>query len=1006
MKSMMRKTTLREIWQSLGRYLAIFAIVAMGVGFFAGLKITRPVMVASANAYLEEKQLYDYRLLSTLGFEAEDVAALAAKDDVRAVEGAVDADILYVDEEGNEDVIRAHSLMNHINGLEVVAGRLPQSDTECVVDAVLYDESAIGGCIILSENNEQDDLDNFAHDRYTIVGIAQASAYIQFERGTTSLGNGRIGGFMYLLPEGFATDYFTEIYVRFDQDYPIYSAEYDAYMKEKEKLWEDYCRAQGERRYQAIVADAEGELVDAEAELASEKADAEAELADARKELLDAEAELADGQEQLKNGEDEIADNRIMINSRARELADARRSLDEQRAELAAAVEQANAVPAELLDEAALQQLAVTMQQFEAAAAQLDEAEGQIADGEAQLARGRRELSDAEAELEESRQELLDAEARIADGWAEYNDAETEFEEKIADAQQEIADAKEDIAAVETPDTYVLDRDTNIGYACFENDSSIVEGLANVFPVFFFLVAALVCMTTMNRMVEEQRTQIGVLKALGYGEATIMGKYLFYSGSAALTGCAAGYFLGIHLFPFVIWQAYGMMYEMGDIVFVSDGGTALICLACALLCSMGTTWFSCRRELREVAAELMRPKTPRAGKRVFLEWVPFIWNRLTFLQKVSVRNIIRYKRRFLMMVIGISGCTALLVTGFGIRDSVTDIADQQFGEIQTYQLGVTLKNGVQDAESASLDPLGDTLSAYGGTFITALETTMDMEAAESVKAVNLIVVENPGQMGGYIDLHTSAGEAVAYPQDGEAVICEKLSERYDLKVGDTIRLYDEERNEIQAVVSGVCENYIYNYVYLSAGTYEESVGGISYKNLYVNLAEGEDAHAAGAALMKVDNVTAVSVNADMLTRFSSMMGSMDYIVFVIIACAAALAFIVLYNLNNINITERIREIATIKVLGFYKNETAAYVFRENTVLTAIGCAAGLILGKALHLYVMHKVDIDLMSFDIHISAASYLLSVLLTFVFTWVVNRMMSVKLDTVNMAESLKSVD
>lgn len=533
-----------------------------------------------------------------------------------------------------------------------------------------------------------------------------------------------------------------------------------------------------------------------------------------------------------------------------------------------------------------------------------------------------------------------------------------------------------------------------------------MEGLANVFPVFFFLVAALVCMTTMNRMVEEQRTQIGVLKALGYGEATIMGKYLFYSGSAALTGCIAGYFLGIHLFPYVIWQAYGMMYEMGDIVFVSDAATALLCLACALLCSMGTTWFSCRRELREVAADLMRPKTPRAGKRVFLERVPFVWNRLKFLHKVSVRNIIRYKRRFLMMVIGISGCTALLVTGFGIRDSVTDIADQQFMEIQTYQIGVTLKNGVQGAGSASLDGIREALAVYGGTCIASLETTMDMETADGVKAVNLIVVEDPVQLSGYIDLHTPAGEALAYPQDGEAVICEKLSERYRIRIGDTIHLVDEDRREIEAVVSGICENYIYNYVYLNAGTYEKALGDLSYKNLYVDLAEEADVHAAGAALMKADNVTAVSVNADMLIRFSSMMGSMDYIVFVIIACAAALAFIVLYNLNNINITERIREIATIKVLGFYKNETASYVFRENTVLTAIGCAAGLLLGKALHLYVMHKVDIDLMSFDIHIRAVSYLLSVCLTFVFTWVVNRIMSVKLDTINMAESLKSVD
>ncbi len=885
MKSIMKKTTLREIRQSLGRYLAIFAIVAMGVGLFAGLKITRQVMITSANAYLEEKQLYDFRLLSTLGFEDEDVQTLSSKEDVRFVEGAVAADILYFNQQGNEDVIKAHSLLQNINGLEVVAGRLPQQATECVVDANLYDKSALGTKIVLSENNVEEDLDYFAYREYTIVGIAQSSAYIQFERGTTALGNGQVSGFMYLLPQGFCAEFYTEIYVKFNQDYPIYSKDYNDYIDEKEPLWKDYCKAQGERRYQAIVADAEAELANAKQTLAEEKADAKQTLADAKKELADAHAELADG-------------------------------------------------------------------------------------------------------------------------WPKYNDSYAEFEEKIAEAEQEIADAEADIANIEKPETYVLNRDTNIGYACFQNDSSIVEGLANVFPVFFFLVAALVCMTTMNRMVEEQRTQIGVLKALGYGEAAIMGKYLFYSGSAALAGCIAGYFLGIHLFPFVIWTAYGMMYQMGSIVYIFDGGTALLCLACALLCSMGTTWISCRHELKEVAADLMRPKAPRAGKRVFLEWLPFIWKRLKFLHKVSVRNIVRYKRRFFMMVIGISGCTALLVTGFGIRDSVVDIADQQFQEIQTYQFGITLKNGIKDANDPSLTEFTEILDTYGGSFLPVLETTMDLQTPENLKSIHLIIVENPAQIGEYIDLHTPDKTAISYPKAGEAVICEKLAKRYRIQIGDTIHLFEENGTEVQAVVSGICENYIYNYIYLNAETYQTALGTFLYKNVYANITKDADIHAVGAAIMKANNITAVSINADMLVRFSSMMSSMNYIVFVVIACAAALAFIVLYNLNNINITERIREIATIKVLGFYRNETAAYVFRENTALTAIGCAVGLLLGKLLHIYVMHKVDIDLMSFDVHVKAVSYLLSILLTFAFTWIVNRIMTGKLENINMAESLKSVD
>lgn len=880
MKSIMKKTTLREIRQSLGRYLAIFAIVALGVGFFAGLKITKAVMIESANDYLQEYQLFDYRLLSTLGFQEEDVQALRQKEHVRAVEGAVEADILYLNETGGEGVLRAHTLLEQINGVKLTAGRIPQSPWECIVDSNRYDETALGSKIILSENNSSEDMEKFAYREYTVVGVAQASAYIQFERGNSSLGNGRVDGFMYLLPGGFATEYYTDIYVKFDTDERIYSAQYDAYMAEQKSRWEQYCREQGERRYQALVGEAETELTEA-----------------------------------------------------------------------------------------------------------------------------RKKIEEARAELSENRQTLADAREELIQGREDYDKARAELEEQIAQTEQEIAKAETEIASIKKPDTYVLGRDTNVGYTLFENDSSIVEGIANVFPVFFFLVAALVCMTTMNRMVEEQRTQIGVLKALGYGNGKIMGKYLFYSGSAALGGCVTGYFLGIFIFPLVIWQAYGMMYRLGDILFVFDWAAALLCLTASLLCSMGTTWISCRHELKTQAAGLMRPKAPKAGKRILLERMGFIWNRLKFLHKVSVRNIVRYKKRLFMMVMGISGCTALLVTGFGVRDSVTNIADQQYAEIQTYQLNVTLSDQDGKTEDAYQE-LSDLLDSYGGTYTYAFETSLDMLGPEGIKSVSLIVAADPAQFEDFVDLHTSSGEKLSYPGDGEIILCNKLAEQYRLKVGDTVRLMDENRREFSAVVSGICENYIFNYVYMNRETCEKALGDLTFQNLYVNLPEDTDVHEVSAAVMNAENVASVQVNEDMRVRFSSMMSSMNYIVFLVIGCAAALAFIVLYNLNNINITERIREIATIKVLGFYRNETSSYVFRENTVLTAIGCALGLLLGKLLHIYVMHEVNIDMISFDVHVTALSYFLSVLLTFAFTWIVNRIMAGKLDRINMAESLKSVD
>ncbi|MBD5510378.1 MAG: FtsX-like permease family protein [Lachnospiraceae bacterium] len=1032
---MMVKTTLREIKQSLGRYLAILAIVALGVGFFSGLKVTMDSMVVSADNYLSEAQLFDYRLLSTLGFEEEDVEALAAKDGVRAVEGALSVDIIFINAQGNESVIKAHSLSEKINKVVLTAGRLPESGDECVVDGNLYGESAIGSKVILAESNSEEDLDNFTYREYTITGIVQASYYIQFERGNTSLGNGRVSGFMYLLPEGFQMDYYTEIFVKFDTDYLIYSEEYESFIEEKKAVWESYCEAQGQRRYDAVLKEANEELADAEAELADKKEEAETELFDARKELEEAEEKIADGEAELADGEEQLADSRKQLADGRKQLADGEKQIEEAEAELAereAALMAAGETVAE--SEAALeamrqeygayaqvpqiaaqlaaaeqelmqakQQLAIGEAALAAAREEIETAKKELADNRRELADAEKEIAEAEEELADARQELIDAKEELADGWQEYNDAYEEFETEIADAEEKLADARAEIEDIKIPDTYVLGRDTNVGYACFENDSSIIDGIANVFPVFFFLVAALVCMTTMNRMVEEQRTQIGVLKALGYSEASIMGKYLFYSGSAALIGSVAGFFVGTIMLPYVIWVVYKIMYRLGSFYYVFDAKLALISLFVAICCTMGTTWFSCRQEFKEVAASLMRPKAPKAGKRVFLERVSFVWKRLNFLQKVSVRNVFRYKKRFFMMIIGISGCTALLVTGFGIKDSIKNIARKQYEEIHVYDLSISLQEDYRaDKEKEAVRVIEE----YGLTYLPAYETTLDLEIAGQIKSVNLVVIQEPENLDGFISLHTGSGKAIEYPEAGEAVIAKQIADNYKVGIGDEIWLYDEDRNAIRVTISGICENFVYNYVYIASETYEAQIGELDYKTLYANIPEEADLHQTAASVMQIENVSTVSVNEDFKERFTSMMGNLDYVVVVIILCAAALAFIVLYNLNNINITERLREIATIKVLGFYQRETAKYVFRENTVLAGIGCVVGLFLGKLLHAFVMQEAKIDMVSFDIHIQWTSYLYSIILTFVFTWLVNRMMTGKLNRINMAESLKSVD
>lgn len=1066
MKSMMKRNTFREIKKSFGRYFAILAIIALGVAFFSGLKITQSVMVHSADVYLKNLQFYDYRLVSTLGFTEENVEALAEKEDVRAAEGAISAEVLYKDAGENERVIKMHSITEKVNKLKLIAGEMPQSADECVVDSALFSEDAIGSKLVLSENNTTDDLDKFAYKEYTITGLVQSPCYIQFERGNTSIGNGRISGFAYILKDGFAVDYDTEIYIKFDEDYDIYSDEYDSYMDAKEADWEAYTKEQADIRYEKIVKDAQDELDEKKEELEEKRAEAEEELESAKQQLTDGETEISDGKNQIASAKTELSakaselqSGKDALSSKAAELESASQQISGQESALAAkkaeyeqglnaylaakqqVTDQRNSLEAakaqltentpgyeEMLAqiEAGLTEVAGAEAELNAKNAELEAASGQLSSAESQLAAAKQQIEDgknalaaakaeltdgenqlaaAKEQIEEKEDQLEAAETELADGLLQYQEKQSEFDEQMQDADDQIADAQSKIDEIEKPETYVLDRNTNVGYVCLKNDSGVVKGIANVFPVFFFLVAALICMTTMNRMVEEQRTQIGVLKALGFSEGKIMGKYLFYSGSAAISGTLIGYVLGIHFFPLVIITAYGIVYKMGGIYYVSDPPLALVSLTVAVLCSVGTTWLSCHKELKEVAADLMRPKAPKAGKRVFLEHVPFIWKRLKFLQKVSVRNIVRYKKRFFMMVIGISGCTALLVMGFGVRDSVVAVADQQYEEIQLYDIGVTLKDGKMPGK-ADLKSLDSVLEKENAAGMYAMEKTIDLVTDKGTKSIHMVAVENPDEVGDFISLHTKKQEPIAYPKEGEAVLSKKVAETYAVKKGDTILLRDSDNNEMHLKVTGICENHIYNYVYIAPESYEKQIGDVVFKNVYVRLPDASDIHEVSAALMKADGVTAVTVNSDMLSRISQMMSCMNYIVIIIIICAGALAFIVLYNLNNINITERVREIATIKVLGFYPKETASYVFRENMVLTAIGCGLGLILGKWFHRFVMGEIQIDMVSFNVQINAVSYLFSVLLTMGFAWIVNCMMTGKLERINMAESLKSID
>lgn len=1177
MKQTVWRTVLREISTSRGRFLAILMIVGLGVGFFSGLRVAQTAMLETTRRYYRTHHFFDWHILSDLGFTQKEVDMLSDEPDVLYAEGAVTMDAICVLGNGQERVLRLHSLPERVNGIKLVYGRMPEGQGECMADSALFTQENLGDKLRISSGNEAEEMEKLAVKEYEIVGIAQSSYYIHADRGNTSIGNGQIGGFLYIERSAFDMEYFTDVFVCMDRDMPLYSAAYEDFMEERRQGMEEAAQAAALERYESVTAEAREKLEEARKELETARAEGNEKLSEARAELETAEQELRSGEQELEKGrrrleeardilaqkESELAEGEAVLQAEkvrleeaaaalekgrdqwdagSRRVEEGKAELEKQAAQLASGREELNAREQELLQgkalleeqerelaasEAALnsqreelekrkkeleaqlrdidageqellllygavpeeqakafaearsriqeymeqireaeagleegltqieegkEKIRVTGEQLEEGLARIEEAGRAMTGYEQELAAGQRDLAEADRELAEGLKELNEGEekllggraeaeeaertladgrrqledarakiernertlkARMAEleqGWAtyrqgleEYGEKEAEFLAELEKAEGELAKGERELADVEKPESYVLDRGTNIAYATFENDAAAVAGIANVFPVFFFAVAVLVCVTTMNRMVEEQRSQIGLMKALGYSEGSIMAKYMLYSGLAALVGGLSGFLGGTWFFPRAIWTAYGISYRVERLIYVFDWKLAILSLMVAALCSVGSTWFTCRYELLEAAARLMRPKAPKAGKRVLLEYVKPVWSRMRFLYKVSYRNIFRYKGRFFMMLIGIGGCCALLVTGFGVRDSISSVADRQFDEIQTYDLTVTLKKEMnEDVRGRLEEALGESLESM----LAVMEKTVDIRAEKGTENVILIVPQSQEEIGAYIDLHTEEGKKIAYPGEGELVIGNGMAKRLGAEKGSELVLA-EEKGEMLLLLADKNENFLYNYAYVTSSSYRMSMGEEPvYKTVYVKLKEDADPYRAAASLMKQRGVAAVMPSRDVRSRFNNMMDSLNLIVILVILAAGGLALIVLYNLTNINITERIREIATIKVLGFYTMETAAYVFRENMVLTAIGSAAGLVLGRLLHMFVMNSIPMEAVSFDIYIRPVSYVYSVLLTVLFTFLVNLLMMRRLEAIHMAESLKSVD
>ena len=1092
------KLTKREIRSSLGRYLAIFAIIALGAGLFVGLRLSRPDFLETYNNYTNKTNFYDFRLVSTLGLTDEDIAEVKKMDGVKLAEGAVGADFLFNTADEDNLIMMAQSIPENVNQIKLKAGRMPEKANECLADPDMYSKDDIGSTIKLSKDNSEQTFDTFAYDEYTIVGLADSVLYINMERGSSTLGNGSVKGYIYIPMDGFSTDYYTDIYVCVDSEGYVYSDEYEQSTKKYVDGLEKFMSERAVIRRDAIIDDAMSQLDDAKkqyedgkaqydaakaeydagyAEYVQKKSDTEAQLEKARKEIENAEsmmgdtsvidqkqaeldaakAELDKGQAEYERGlqqfnakaklaygavDEQIAYYENRISDKQNDIAAQNAEIESLNAQLAEAQANGDSLKVRLIEwkiktandrisrdnadiERYNERLEVHRQkraevdaelepyrkQLEDAKAQLDSGYAQIAAGQAELDAAREMISSGGAQLETAKKQyeqgkaeaergFAEAEKELASGKAQLDAAKAELDKGAA----ELDSAEKQIKNINHADTYVLDRDTNAGYVCFESDTNVVQSVASVFPVFFFLVAALVCLTTMTRMIADQRTQIGIMKALGYSSGAIMGKYMFYSGSATVLGSIFGIAAGSFAFPAIVWFGYGLIYNLSGLTFTMNWPLAAGITAANLAVTLLVTWYCCAKELKCAPADLIRPKAPEAGKRILLERIPTVWNDMSFMQKVSARNIMRYKKRIFMMLLGIGGCTALVLTALGLNDTIQNVVTRQYDDIILYDYEITMAYDMNEEEQEIFfrdagDDIKDAVFLYRGL--------AEVSGSDAIKSATLTVTDGK-KLCKYIDLSYD-GEPIDYPGRGEAAINYNLARQLGgIEVGDEIKLTTSEKKELTVTVSALFDNYVDSFVFISPETCEEQLGEVpEYKSALANAPDGTDVNRCAEALTHdVDGVRGVTLSTDIKERMSSMLDGLLVVVAAIILCAGLLAFIVLYNLTNINISERIREIATLKVLGFYPNEAAHYVFRENLILTGAGAVFGLGLGVALHAFVMNAIKVDMMYFKPHISFLSFAVSIVITFVFAVIVNAIMRRRIDNIDMAGALKSIE
>ncbi len=1016
------KSTIIKIKKSYGRFLSVLFIVALGMGFFAGLRETSPAMIDTVEYYYDTHELMDIKIISSLGLTTNDILSLKDLNNIEKVIPSYSVDTLI-----NGKSIRIHALEDEINLVKLVKGRMPKNNNECLGDNTFFKLNQkynfIGDSVLeyLNINNCQ------------VVGLINSPLYVSTEKGISKVGNGKLEGFIFTNKDNFNYDVYTEVYLTAKNTKEVY-ANSNEYKKYYDLLYEELITLKPIReaiRYEELLSEAMDEINKIQNEVNEEIKDAENKLKKSKTELDTNQKKLNDGKKELDVNEKnllktqsskqkQIDDGKLEINNNLNILENTIKNLGFNWGTLNSKIKELKNNISYLKQELTtldpnsqeyitinenikiLEENLNNLLTLQTNKKTLDNELKNLLEMEEKL---NEEINNGLKTIETEKIKLENNQIKLNDGYKKYNDGINKLNKEKIKAKDKITEAKEELKTIKEPIWYLLSREDNNGYRGFYNDAETIGAIAKVFPMFFIVIVALITLNTISRMIEEERTEIGIYKALGYKNKSIMFGYIFYIMLATAIGASVGLFAGYNAIPRIIYGIFRVSYIVPNLVIYIKLVPFFIMIGVAIILLMGVTIWGCYQELRVVSAELLRPKSPKIGKNIFLEKINFFWKRLSFTWKITIRNIFRYKSRIIMTVLGVAGSSALLVAGFGIRDSITDLSDLQFKNVIKYDVSIYLNKNINNI-STELKSLLDDNNVINPLLIKQESYSFKNIDGKS-NNVSLIVPEQENRLNNYISLESIYNnEQLAIPNHG-VLITQRMAELMDVKIDDNIKIRNNNNRLFIVQVKGIVKNYTLNYIYMSNNYYNLIFenGAPQYNSVLAHLSK-YDYENISTNLINSDEITAVNYTKDNVKYFEDLVSNLNKIFYMIISSAAALAFIILYNLTSINVNERIKEIATLKVLGFNDNEVTTYVYRETYVLSIAGIIWGLFLGIGLHQFIVVSAEPDNLVFIRNVKFLSFIYSVIAILLFLYIVKIFTHFKLKKIDMIGSLKSTE